>query len=298
MNWLPTLCHKQNRCLILQATENFRQELLPGGVFNDLSLNHIIKEVLLAKQTGNRRKPYLSSLQHYLKRFAVGRESQSITSISIQDIEAWLSKYKNPSSRQTWLNRISTLFSFAVRRGYIRENICNRIERVTIDRRPPKILTVEQAKKLLQWCPTTFKPYLILAMFAGVRPQEIERLDWKDINLETKTVRINFAKVQSHRRIVPLEPIAVKYLSEHPLKNGVVCPTSAVLRRWKRKARIILGFDHWPKDIFRHTAASYLIALHENVDRVAKDLGNSRKVLLTHYHEPVTKEQSELFWRQ
>ena len=289
-------CCAQKSCLILHSTPNLRQKLLPGGVLDNPTLSKAIEELITAKTAGNRRSPYVSSLKYYLNRFAKDREAVPIAMITLHLIEEWLTQFKAPGSRQTWLNRISTLFSFAVRRGYINENPCDRIERISIDRPPPKILTVEQSRKLLAWCPALFKPYLILAMFAGVRPQEIERLDWQDINLETKTVRINFAKVQSHRRIVPLEPIAVKLLSEHPLKTGVICPTPAVLRRWKRKARLILGFDHWPKDIFRHTAASYLVALHENIDRVAMNLGNSRKVLLTHYHEPVTKEQSQQFW--
>jgi len=296
MNWLPIECYNKNRCLIMQATTRFRLPGTTGGYLGKVKLKQVIQELLTAKKIANRRNYYLQSLEGYLNRFAAKHEHQQINEITEWEIEQWLTQFPNPSSRQTWLNRLSTLFAFAVRRGYIRENPCARIERISIERKPPSILTVDQARQLLDWCPQLFRPYLVLAMFAGIRPQEVERLNWSDANLDTKTVKINVPKVQSHRRIVPLESVAVELLTAHPIKAGPICPSKGALRGWKRRARKFLGYDKWPKDILRHTAASYLLALHDNVDKIAKDLGNSPKILLNHYHEPVTKEAAALFW--
>jgi hypothetical protein len=52
----------------------------------------------------------------------------------------------------------------------------------------------------------------------------------------------------------------------------------------------------FPQDLFRHTAASYLLALHGDAGKVATMLGNSSSVLLRHYHEPVNKADCDRFW--
>jgi hypothetical protein len=133
----------------------------------------------------------------------------------------------------------------------------------------------------------------VLGLYAGIRPDEIMRMSWADINLETQTARVD-GKTR-RRRIVPLQPVAVALLREHPTQEGPVAPSHSTIRRWKRGARALLG-GHWPKDVLRHTAASYMLALHQDAPKVALCLGNSVQILLTHYHEPVTVKDSNLFW--
>lgn len=253
-----------------------------------------LEELLKSKTNANRRSRYIDSLEAYLRQFIKGREKRPLCDFVVQDIENWLSNYKNPHSRQTWLNRLSTMFSFAVRRRYINLNPCDQIERITIDIKPPKILSPEQAKTLVKACPNLCRPYLILALYAGIRPEELGRLDWKDINFETKKAWVD-GKTR-RRRYVPLEPIALNLLQIHPLKSGPVAPSNSTLDRWRIKAVKILGFDEWPQDLLRHTAASYLIALYGDAGKVALTLGNSVKILMGHYSNPPTEAESIQFW--
>ena len=258
------------------------------------SVSACINELIAAKTNANRTCRYVTSLQYYLRQFAFGREGKPLSDFTLSDIESWLARYPSAYTRQTWLNRISTLFSFAVRRGFISQNVCDRIERITVDKKAPVILTPDQAALLMKACPTMVKPYFILAMFAGVRPEEVCRLDWKNVNLETGTVAIE-GKTR-RRRIVKLEPIALRLLAAHPLRSGPVSPSRATLTRWKFKSRKTLGLERWPQDLLRHTAASYMLALHKDAGKVAMTLGNSASVLLSHYHEPVTEKAAAFFW--
>lgn len=94
------------------------------------------------------------------------------------------------------------------------------------------------------------------------------------------------------RRLVRLEPRAVELL-----KHGGRLPVSrATRKRYQAFGCAVLGFEEWPKDILRHTAASYLIALKEDAGKVATMLGNSPKILLQHYHEIVRPEECAAFW--
>jgi integrase len=290
MNYL--LCHQSKTCLIL-ATVNQLQLRLPltaGG----FTVAQAIAELLAAKAAANRSQRYLTGLGYYLRQFAKGREDRPLAEFTSADIEAWMARYPGAYSRQTWLMRLSTLFAFAVRRGHLDKNPCTRIERVKVDKLPPKILTPAHAARFLQSVPGVCRAYLILGMYAGVRPEEIMRADWGAVNLDTKTIAIDGKTRQ--RRIVPLEPKAVKLLQGCVLQTGPLAPSLQTLNRWKRAARAGLGLKRWPQDLLRHTAASYLLALHGDAGKVATMLGNSSSILLTHYHEPVTAADCAAFW--
>ena len=286
-------------CLLLESAKQFKpgcQQLGLAGLSVSKNISVAIKELLAAKCAGNRKAVYLQSLKYYLNGFAAGREQQPLAEFSDADIEAFLKRFKKPGTRQTWLNRISTLFAFAVRREYLLKNPCGKIERITIDRRAPVILTPKQADILLELAPNVLRPYVILGMFAGIRPDELLRLKWEDVDLTTQTVTVNDAKTR-RRRIVNLEPRAVALLAGCPLRRGAVAPSNSTVRRFKRTARAALGLAAWPSDLLRHTAASYLLALHKDAGKVSTSLGNSSSVLLAHYHEPVTAENCAAFWK-
>ena len=127
--------------LVIELTRKL--ESLTPATAQKVKTADVIAELIASKTRSNRRAVYLKSLQYYLERFAA--KHADLPSVTSDDVENWLAQSKSDYSRQTWLNRISTLFSFAVRRGYIDKNPCDRIDRVTIDRSAPCILTVEQS---------------------------------------------------------------------------------------------------------------------------------------------------------
>ena len=52
------------------------------------------------------------------------------------------------------------------------------------------------------------------------------------------------------------------------------------------------GIHKWPKDVLRHTAASHFHNLY-TMDEATKQLGHSADVMLQHYRQLVSKEESE-----
>jgi len=255
----------------------------------------VIRAMLEAKRLGNRTPVYLKSLEQYCTRFA--GQFPDLAQVKAPDLESWLARF-TAESRSTWANRVGALFSFAVRHDYLAANPCDKLESIFVDRKPPTILTVAQSRQLLAACPANCKPFLVLAMFAGIRPGgELMKLEWRDVSLETATVAVRFPKVRKHRRIVPLQPVAVKLLKDCADKTGRVAPSLATVKRWHRKARKLLSLERWPTDLLRHTAASYLLALVGDAARVALMLGNSPGILLSHYNDPVSKEACEAFWK-
>ena len=184
------------------------------------TLGEAIEELIRAKAGANRRPVYLDSLEQYLRRFAKGREATPLSAIRLDDVESFVHSMRSMSSRATTLNRISTLFSFCVRRGWMAANPCERMERPHVENKVPEILTVDEAKKALAFTRKKmrrFLPWLTLALFAGVRPEEIDRLDWAAVDLERGIVTLDApgSKTRS-RRIVHLRDSAT---NKSPFKS-------------------------------------------------------------------------------
>lgn len=267
-----------------------RTATLPAAI----TLESAIGKVLVSKTVSGRRAVYIKSLGYYLRRFAKTREHLPLAEISTEEIERHLKDFSG-HSRATHLHRLSTLFSFAVRREWIADNPCARVERIMLERKTPRILTPEQCRKLFRKTPAHCRPYLVMCLYAGIRPSEALRLKWEDVCLKRKTITVNAAasKVRQ-RRVVPLPDCAVRMLARLQRESGPVSLSLITVRRWRRKVRA--GMGGWPADILRHTAASYLLAWHQDAGKVATWLGNSPAILLTHYNGMATREDAELFF--
>lgn len=285
---------------LAQAWAAYRLHRLAPPAAAAPSLAATITEVVAAKRAANRRPDYLNSLENYLKAFAKGRELLPISHVTPATIDQWFAaRREKPSTHSGHIGRLSALFQHAVRRRYITDNPCRFIDRPTIDQPTPRILTPRQAAKLLvivrREKPSAI-PYLALALFAGLRPLEIIRLDWSAVNLDQARVSLDAADAKDRRRrIVTLHPTAVAWLRPHKRARGRVSnKTTSIhytLHAAAKRARIT-----WQHDILRHTAASYLLALHQDAAKVALSLGNSPAILFRHYHSPVTPEASARFW--
>lgn len=267
----------------------------------NVTIGEAISALLKVKRMVNLRPDSVTALRQYLSQFSRGRDSEPISNFTVDVVEDWFaSRTESASTQASNVGRLSSLFSYATRRRWIEENPCDQMEKVRIDRKPPKILTPTQSAVLMDWCRRE-KPnrtaFFALSLYAGVRPHELSRLDWEAVNLEDGTVTIDAAasKVR-RRRIVELEPTACAWLKWSKERGGRLPVKRKTRQRYLDQACEILGWETWPQDCLRHTAASYLLAKHKDAGRVAFSLGNSAKVLETNYKALVRSSQSAEFW--
>lgn len=265
-----------------------------------ITLQEAIEAVLEAKLKSNLSPLYLAGLRQYLTLFAKGREQMAIDDVTLETLEYWFQlRGGKPRSIQHNIGRLSSLFSFAVRRGWISENPCYRLEPIRIQPQSPRVLTVEEARALLDFCRAK-KPqllaWLVIGMFAGVRPHELLQLKWSNVDLGNGTVTIDasVSKV-SRRRIVKLEPVAVEWLKLCDQSKPLALPLET-MRYHRYDLAGAIRCKTWPPDLLRHSAASYLLALHQDAPKVAFWLGNSPRILMSHYWSLTTKEDAERFF--
>jgi integrase len=256
-------------------------------------LTDAVEEVWRAKQDSGLSKPHVASLRSFLREFARAHPAQNLRSLTPETIEQWLdSRGGAAASKASNLGRLGSLFSYSVRKGYITDSPIRRIAPPRLRVRAPMILTPAEARKILvtaQAQAPEILPWVVLGLFAGIRPMEIVDLTWEDVDETDAVVRLTRTKT-GLRRCARLEPAALAWLKVCD-KTLPLCPSWSTVRR-RRKA----VFGAWPQDVLRHTAASYLLAKHEDVGKVALWLGNSQRILLRHYHELVGKAACKEFW--
>lgn len=312
--WLALTATKRNEVLAVlvevekrgvslrQVWEDWRNGAAAAAEIIPKTLGEAVEECLAVKRSAGRRARYLQNLGILSRAFVTGRESMLVSDVKTAHVEGWIAaRYKSLWSRATAFARISTFFSFCVRRGYTASNPCDRMERVSIDATPPSILTVRQSAKVMVFMKRQHPRGLAwfgLALFAGIRPEECDRVRWEDVDLERGIVTIDAAasKVRQ-RRIVHLQPAATAWLKLANRLGSELPLPSVTRRRYLRDVRDKLGFKEWPKDVLRHSCASYLMATWQDAPRVAAELGNSVDILMRHYRELVRKEDATRFWR-
>lgn len=256
-------------------------------------------ELLEAKRASGKTDDYLKVLKLVLNQFCKGRELQPVHAVTFGEVESFLNT-KSLAYRATLRARISTLFNFAVRRGYRVDNPCHRLESVTYHKPSPEILTPLQVGRCIVWLNRNPRgmAWFILAAFYGLRPDEAQKTTWNKINLHTGTVTVDkqTTKIRQRRIVECPHPKALELLKEAKRLESVL-PIDRYIKRWIQTClRQLLRLRRWPKDVTRHSAASYWLAIKPDAAYVSEQLGNSVSVLKRNYKALVTREQAVRFW--
>ncbi len=257
------------------------------------AIGTVIDDLISAKQKAGRAARYTDSLQGMLKQFVKGRETLAVDAFTTADVETFLDG-KLIASRSTWRARLSTLFRFAVRRGWRADNPCDKMEPVTHRAPPPAVLKPEQVRLCLAWLVKHPRAlgWFVLTTFCGLRPEEAQQTGWEAVRRDCVVVEAQTSKVRQ-RRVVHPHRTAMVWL-RFARRAGAELPINASLRRRTVRAlRRVLGMARWPKDLTRHTAASYWLALTQDAAFVAEQLGHSVDVLRKHYKALVSREEAE-----
>ena len=220
-----------------------------------------------------------------------------ILDLTASDLEAWLDSIKaRGRNRNNYRGSLTTLFSFARKRGYLPRNAPTEAEYITLatDRgNPIRIYTPEQIGEILHFLPDRWVPFAAIGAFAGLRAAEIHRLDWKDVNLDEGHIVVDRHKDKTgRRRIVPILPNLKAWLLPHAHKEGWVCP------HYSHDSTLLIEFSKAFKETgivsvhngFRHSYASHRLAVIKSADGVALEMNTSPRKLFQNYRELVTEK--------
>ena len=225
-------------------------------------------------------------LGNHLLRTSPEFGKRNFSELSVSECEEWLNvAFHTDSQFNKARTMLHGLFEFAVRREWCDRNPIKRIERRKVIEKEIKPLKLFQIRRLIETARRESPVYAIAAallVYTGIRPREIRRLTWRDIDTEEKTitVRSQCSKTGGVRQ-VEIPPVLGRILGEPcEQSEGVnVCPSNWQ-RRW-RKIRDNSGFRGcWVQDVLRHTYASFHTKRYADLPRLQVNMGHRDTSLL------------------
>jgi integrase len=258
----------------------------------DLRMDSVDRRKLSARHRGD--------LQCRLERFRTAFGTLQVADVKLAEVDAWL--HRLDVSATTWGNyarAIGSVFSVAVKRGFLPSSPLKGLERPKATIKAPCILTPSQLSALLTAAALELRPLLVLQAFCGLRRAEANRLQWKHIHLdgEQPYVELPSEVTKTNRRRVCHIPVcAVAWLSPAGVPSNFLSLTETVYRDRLNDAATAAKIE-WEGNLLRHSFGTYRLAETRNAALVADEMGNSPGVVRTNYQNVTSPEQSAAWWK-
>ena len=272
-------------------------------------LGEIMKEFCEHLRSANARPRYVNDIEDTLLNFMVRLDNPLIGDCTTERILEWL---RWPEwSKATFRNRrreLSVFFNWCVKQGILALNPVARIPSPKLDERKIEVLTIDQTRRLLNGLQGSDRAYFAIALFAGLRPAEIDRLTWADVKLDRDYIDLRGQHSKTGaRRLVTIQPNLKAWIDGccgnedyhiRPYKQVFDeyisrCDKYELMKRACHAA----GLAKWPQNVCRHSFASYHLAKWRNAQETALQLGHATTAMLfRHYREVVTEQEAEAFW--
>lgn len=274
---------------------------------NARTLDDVRRELVAKKAKGNRRERYVKDFDYKMRSLIDAIGNLAISSITTNQLEDEIAKHKwSPGTVHSVTQSWKIIFNYAVKRGYRLDNPCNKIELPERDQFEPQIFSVYDVRRMMAL--TLFddrdpllpecRAYAAIGVFAGIRPEEMVRLEWGQVDLACATITILGANAKCRaRRIVDISPNLVEWLRPIYRKTGKVL--TAPIAALRKSIRMAMKLAEWPHDVLRHSFGSYHFGHHRNEALVKNQMGHSDdgRMFYAHYRVLVNPKDAASFWK-
>lgn len=276
------------------------------------------------KAKGGRSDRHTRTITYMSRHLREDFPQRMISSITADELQAHLeARTGGPTAFNDRLRLLTGLWRWAAKppREWCNPDTLKHLERKEAVTTEISTLSAKDAATLLttaeKHMPDTVIPFAI-ALFTGMRMQEIERLKPEDIAPEGITVSQGKSKTKQRRFIQMPDPLAA-WLNVYPITD-CVCPPNwsrkeKAVRRlagWKVWSDIVPTLKlktpmqaeppetapEWPQNALRHTAASVALALGKDLQTLIFEHGHSggTEMLRKHYIGRMPKKEAQAIW--
>jgi integrase len=304
---------------LLQAFEEYTaaKKLLPPDVslkdvchdwvkrnaFPPKTPHEVLEELIEAKRALGVSAVYLKDLGR-LEKFCKAH-NRPLLSITVADVEQFLDGLKAAArTRNNYRRNLTTVFQFASRRGYAPKNydLMDGVAKARTEEAEVEIFSPVEFQEMMAAARQEMISYLAIAAFAGLRAAEIQRLDWKEVNLAERHIEIKAAKSKTaSRRLVPITDNLYLWLASRREESGQVAQFENMAKQidWlvrdinKQRVEAKKAPDFsWKHNGLRHSFISYRLATEKDTAQVALEAGNSPNMIFKHYRQLVTEAEA------
>lgn len=251
-----------------------------------VKLTEALKRLANAQRSSNLRPNYIHDVARAVKQFARGREESLVNVFTKAEVEAFVAAAPSPNTRATRRGRLLAFFSFCLREKWVAENVVLSVGKVKVDPKPPRFFSPKDCVRVMdlveKLCPQALA-WFSLALFAGIRPEDCDRLTWKAINLEAGEVNLEAASSKLRTRAtIPLTPNCLAWLIRAQEIKAVLPWSRSASTRHVRLVRDGMGLAAWPAKVLRHTFCTYGEVLY-GAQWVSQRARHSEGILYAHY---------------
>ena len=290
---------RARRCLAAGAEALRQQE-------KTVSFERAVAAALEARKDRRTRTVY--DFRYFTRRFMLrckGLARRRVRSITPQECAEYIeTAFDTPRQRQKARLILSGVFGTAVKRGWSDANPVSKVEAPRVVEQPVPILSPQEIAQLT----TTAEAYqggscaaaVGMMLYAGIRPHEVARLTWAQVDLQTRAIYIlpRHSKTGGARRVTVHKPLH-RILRRHKrAENEMICPRNW-LHHWRglRRAAGWGSSRKWPQDALRHTFASYHLSHFRSYAELQVEIGHRDATLLrTRYVDQRGVNSPARFW--
>ena len=260
----------------------------------------------------DKRKEHYNKVRNALTKFVTPFGSERrMTDLDRSVTESFLSLYDNPKTFILNRGYVLAFLNWARKNGKYTQsqyNACLCIERKREPYRQPCFFHADTVEAIMRWCESQpdadmLVPKFAIGFFAGVRSDEISRMDWKDVHFAEKEIRIETPKgvTGTPPRIVGMSENLLAWLKPYSKETGKLCYGETAITERKKLIKEKTGVDFDSKDmrnVARHTFATMHAAFHRNFELTAAEMGHgaSTSMLMKHYKSITSKSDATAFW--
>lgn len=186
----------------------------------------------------NRFKDFLAEEKKTQLTFA------ALDALLIEDFMDYLDSKSTGEGALSYFARFKKMVKYAYRRRLLKDNVLDLVEK-KLRGKPAKkeILSLDELKKLAA-TPTEsaeIKRAFLFSCVTGLRWRDVNLLDWRGVNLETKEMSIIQAKTDEPV-LIPLNDTAISLLGEKKIGHVFTLPSAnganKTLKAWVKRAKI------------------------------------------------------------
>lgn len=272
-----------------------------------VSFKKAVQAALEARK--HRRARTLCDFRYVMRRFmkrCPGLAQRRLRTISPTECAEYIAMaFDTPCQQRKARLMLSGVFSTAIKRGWCDKNPVSQVEKPIVEEKRTPILSPQEIKQITNAAETYRNGCCAAAvgmmLYAGIRPHEVARLTWEQVDLREQTICIHprHSKTGGARRVSIFKPLQ-RILERHrQAKAQSICPSNWQ-KHW-RKLRQQAGWnthDHrWSEDALRHTFASYHLCRFRSYAELQLELGHRDTSLLrTRYVDMNGVKSASKFW--
>ncbi len=241
------------------------------------------EKYLAAMRAAGRRPLSLIEKEVKFRSLCAAMGATPTAAVDMAEIEQWAHGHGvGKVTTEAYIGAGGSLLQF-FRRGCRLKN-----RRNNGDEKPPvtwDVLTVAKVLETAEEIAPDIVPALAVLFFAGIRPHEMLRLTWQQIDLAAGVIRLTGEETKTRTmRNVEISANLGAWLTAYPGKGPVVASPG----RYRDQRMAVMkkcGLAAWPVDVARHTFATMHYNAHQNAAGTMAQLGHfgNPQTFVTHY---------------